>query len=375
MTTINLDGVVGWDIDASEFAQLLDSTSGDITFELNSGGGYVTDGISILNKIRSYNKGKTTANISYAASMMTQIALACDEVNAYDNAIFMIHNVQGIVVGDHNDMKEAAELQERMSNMLAQLYVKKTSKSEEEIKEMMDADTYLFGKEIQDMNFVDNIIDTDNKKDKETASVESKAMLEKVEKAMKQEKLSLSDMKNNFKQCAGNCTAAAMPSENEKLVNSKEGAIMTEQEIQDMQNANKVMVANRVTLLARIETLEANEKALATDLDTKKEAISALEANIESKISEAKEADKVEHDKQMLDAKTQAEARINEAFTTGVASAETVMSMINAESDEKASEIALAAKPDTKALEQGGSLDNKESDLLAYAKRNKGSMR
>lgn len=223
MEIINLDGIVGWDIEAKEFGEKLDSITGDITFEINSPGGYVTDGVAILNKIRSYNKGKTTARISYAASMMTQIALACDEVKVYDNAIFMIHNVQGFVYGDHNEMREVATLQERMSDMLGQLYCKKTHKTAEEIKSMMDNDTYLFGAEIKDMGFADEVIDTEKKSEKAEELETKKEMNDKAKNAMKEEKLSSIQLKEQFKQCIGNCNLASMPSDNEKMVNSDIG--------------------------------------------------------------------------------------------------------------------------------------------------------
>ena len=223
METINLDGIVGWDIEAKAFGEKLDSITGDVDFEINSPGGYVTDGVAILNKIRSYDRGKTTARISYAASMMTQIALACDEVKVYDNAIFMIHNVQGFVYGDHNEMREVATLQERMSDMLGQLYCKKTQKTAEEIKSMMDNDTYLFGAEIKDMGFADEVIDTEKKSEKAEELETKKEMNDKAKNAMKEEKLSSVQLKEQFKQCIGNCTLASMPSDNEKMVNSDIG--------------------------------------------------------------------------------------------------------------------------------------------------------
>jgi ATP-dependent protease ClpP protease subunit len=278
MTTINLDGVVGWDIEASEFASLIDNTTGDITFELNSGGGYVTDGISILNKIRAYDRGKTTANISYAASMMTQIALACDEVNVYDNAIFMIHNVQGIVVGDHNDMREAADLQERMSMMLAQLYTKKTGKSEDEIKSMMDNDTYLFGNEIKDMGFADNIINTDKQTDKTNAIDTAHTMYEKVQKAMKEEKLSISALKEQFTQCMGNCdmvvNTAVPTASSDKPANKIQGENMTIEEIMASEPYTE-LVASHEEQVSAMQT--AHTEALASVTAQLEEANATLE--------------------------------------------------------------------------------------------------
>lgn len=332
MTKINLHGVVGWDIDAEAFANTIDSLSGDIELDLNSGGGFVTDGVSILNKIRSYNKGEITANISYAASMMTQIALACDKVKVYDNAIFMIHNVQNIVVGDHHDMREAADLQERMSNMLAQLYVKKTGKSLDEVKAMMDADTYLFGSEIQDMGFADEVIDTDKDKDQMTAMHNAKELSQKAYSAMKEEKLSLSDLKSNFKACEGNCTLATMPSDNEKIVNSNIGADMkfNEDNFNLLMEQNKVFQANRDTMTARNETLTAKLSDATAVLDITKTELATAKADLEANSEKLSDAVAKLED---------AETRVAEAIACSVDS-DTAIAMLKANSKEEASKLA-----------------------------------
>lgn len=354
MTTINLDGVVGWDIEASEFASMIDRADGDLCFELNSPGGYVTDGVAILNKIRSYKKGKTTAHISYAASMMTQIALACDEVKAYDNGIFMIHNVQGAVYGDHNDMKEAADLQERMSDMLAKLYVKKTGKSLDEVKKLMDADTYLFGQEMKEMGFVDSIIDTKDDKNKEMALSVTDIVMRKAQKAMKEEKLSLSDLKENFKQCVGNCNMGgdntATPTANSRKLanNSNKRNSMTQEEIAAMQDQNKVFSL-------RVATLEAREKNLMAELEnttkTLDDAKASIDKTIEARLSEEK-----------VGFRAEAETRVREAMNEGV-SVDVAVAMLNADTAEDASKLAIKAKQSNGATPKAA--ENKNDDAKA----------
>lgn len=203
MKIINLHGVVGWDIDAREFAEELDNTTGDITLDLNSGGGYIVDGVSIFNKIRDYDKGKITARVSYAASMMTQIALAADEVQVYDNTIFMIHNAQGGAYGDYREMAKRGKVLKSMTEMLANTYVKKTGKAKDEILDMMNEDTYLFGQQILDSGFADNILEaeSDENKTKDEAIAYATVQLEAVNKALKEENASL----EKLSACIGGC--------------------------------------------------------------------------------------------------------------------------------------------------------------------------
>lgn len=169
MTIINLDGVVGWDIVPADIARALDEAEGDVTFEMNSPGGYITDGMAIMNKIKSYDKGSTTANITYAASMMTQIASACDNVNCYENAIYMIHNAQGGGYGDDEVLMKASNRLRSFNHMLANNYVNQSGISKDDILEMMKDETYLFGQEIVDKGFASQTIDTKSEIDEESA--------------------------------------------------------------------------------------------------------------------------------------------------------------------------------------------------------------
>ena len=343
MTTINLDGVIGWDITANDFNSDLDKITGDITLELNSGGGYITEGVSILNKIRAYDRGEITAKVSYAASMMTQIALACDKVKVYDNAIFMIHNAQGFAIGDHNEMRTQGDLLERMSGMLAKIYTKKTKKDESEIKKMMDDETYLFGEEIVDQGFADEVINTDNLTEKDEAITMADINIENVYRAMKEEGLSTNDLKTAFKSCIGNCdmggdTTTAIPTaSSDKLAkNSKIGVTM------EFNEENfKILVENKATLENRAEALQVQLDTANTALENKNDEIMA----IESKLSEV-EGEATAY-------KNLVEARVKEAVASNVTDVSVVLDMINADSDEKASELAIESKSNTKALNQG----------------------
>lgn len=158
MNTIFLHGVVGIDILAKDFSKTIDNMTGDVELDINSGGGYITEGITITNKIRTYDNGKITARVSYAASMATQIALAADEVQVYDNSVFMIHNAQGVAVGDYRVMEKQRNVLKSLSNLLSQAYINKTGKSKETVLKMMNNETFLYGSEIVQEKFADKLV-------------------------------------------------------------------------------------------------------------------------------------------------------------------------------------------------------------------------
>lgn len=203
MKIINLHGVVGWDIDAREFNEELENATGDIILDMNSGGGFITDGITIANAIRAYDKGKITARVSYAASMMTGIAMAADEVQVFDNSIFMIHNAQGGAYGDYREMGKRGKMLKSLSNMLSVSYVKKTGKPSDEVLQMMDDETYLYGKEITDEGFADIILeaDSDDNKTKDEAIAYATVQLEAANKALKERNESIEELSA----CIGGC--------------------------------------------------------------------------------------------------------------------------------------------------------------------------
>ena len=357
MTIINLDGVVGWEILAEDVNNLIDNTTGDITFDLNSGGGFITEGVSILNKIRSYSRGKTIARVSYAASMMTQIALACDEVHVYDNAIFMIHNAQGFAVGDHREMRKQADMQDRMSGMLAQLYAKKSEKSVDEVRQMMDDDTWLFGEEILNIGFADEVINTDREKDKQASIDMSMGMFKKATKALEEEALPLMQLEKNYKMCVGNCTLSnnsgstfvptASISDDTNEINQGAEMQFDRNNLDDTEALFNTLVANKQTMDGRNEKLKIDLQTANAALEAKTEDVEKLTAEHDEKLSEAVAN---------LDSfKAETQTRLDEAISNGV-SAEVAMNMVNASSKEDASKLIIDDK------ETGGATNQASTD-------------
>ena len=70
---IIIDGVIGWDITASEFKEKLKGLSGDLIIEINSAGGSVYEGIDIFNAIKNYSKGHIKIKVTSLAASMASI--------------------------------------------------------------------------------------------------------------------------------------------------------------------------------------------------------------------------------------------------------------------------------------------------------------
>lgn len=197
---IIIDGVIGIDTQAHKIRDLIESANGDeLHIDIASPGGFVYDGLEIFNLLRDYsrNQNKVTTKLTgLAASMASYIALAGDRVIAEDNAVFMIHNVWGITIGDYRQMQKEAKVMEGLTELLASCYRKKTKKKKGEIREMMDNETYLFGEEMVKEGFVDEIVKTENNKgSKDELVMLAQARIQNCFKIMEKSEKSKNDMR------------------------------------------------------------------------------------------------------------------------------------------------------------------------------------
>ncbi len=164
---IEIKGEIGWDVTADSIENLLNNTNEDLEIEIDSPGGSVFEGIKIHNLLVNYKGKKTIIINALAASMATYIAMAGDVIKVYDNATFMIHNAWGVAIGDYKEMQNTAEVLEGLTKLLAQKYAQKTGKSIDEIRALMDKESFFFGEEIVVNGFADELIKTDKQEDKQ----------------------------------------------------------------------------------------------------------------------------------------------------------------------------------------------------------------
>ncbi|HUW56579.1 MAG TPA: head maturation protease, ClpP-related [Planctomycetota bacterium] len=128
-----------------------------IRVRINSGGGSAFEGLAIYNALRNHEAKITTEIDGVAASIASVIALAGQTVKMADNAFFMIHNPAGLVMGDANDMREFADLLDKVGGSLAHVYAEKSGQDDDQIQDWMDAETWFTAEEAKAAGFVDTI--------------------------------------------------------------------------------------------------------------------------------------------------------------------------------------------------------------------------
>lgn len=158
MTTIHLEGIIGFDVTLADIRQQLAAATGPVDLLIHSPGGNVYDGFAIYNALREYRRagGSVTATISgLAASMATYIAMAADSIAVEDNAVFMVHNPAMLAMGDHREMRKAAEILDSLAGVLGRAY---QARIQRDARPEMDAETYLFGADIVAAGYADTVI-------------------------------------------------------------------------------------------------------------------------------------------------------------------------------------------------------------------------
>lgn len=169
-STVYLYDEIGWfGVVAEDFVKDLNAiTSKTIHLHVNSPGGAVFDGIAIFNAIKQH-KSKVIAHIDgLAASISSIIVMAADEIRISENAYFMIHEPWSMVVGNATDLRKEADLLDKVAGTIMKTYTDKSGKTADEIKPLMEAETWLTAEQSTDFGFADSI-EKSEKDDKKKA--------------------------------------------------------------------------------------------------------------------------------------------------------------------------------------------------------------
>lgn len=116
-----------WGISAGEFADALDQIGqvDRIDLHINSGGGSVWDGLTIMNNLRQQDAPVRAIVDGVAASAASFIACAADEVVMMPNSRMMIHDALGICLGQAQDMHDYGDFLADSSDNIAAIYAAK----------------------------------------------------------------------------------------------------------------------------------------------------------------------------------------------------------------------------------------------------------
>lgn len=155
------DEIGGWGVTASQFAADLKGLGPVATLDvhLHSPGGSVVDGAAIFNLLKSHGARKVVTIDGMALSMASVVAMAGDEIIMPSNALMMIHNPWTMTAGDAEQLRKDADLLDKMKAQIAGAYIVKTGKSAADIAALMDAETWMDGREAVAAGFATRLAD------------------------------------------------------------------------------------------------------------------------------------------------------------------------------------------------------------------------
>ncbi len=129
-----------------------------LTIHINSPGGAVYEGFGILDIIRNEQKPTTVIIEGLCASIATIIATAGDTTKATENSTFMVHNPWTMTAGDAAYIEKEVEELRKIENRLIDIYSKKTGLETEDVKQLMEDETFMNSVEAKEKGFIDEIV-------------------------------------------------------------------------------------------------------------------------------------------------------------------------------------------------------------------------
>ena len=152
------DDIGAYGVSAKDFLNDLRSVAGnEVDVEINSPGGDVFAGLAIYNGLRASGKKINVKVLGLAASAASLVAMAGDTIEMPENAFMMIHNPWGFAMGGADEMRNTADVLDKIGTGLVSTYAKRTGKTDQEIAALLDAETWMTAQEAVDAGFATSV--------------------------------------------------------------------------------------------------------------------------------------------------------------------------------------------------------------------------
>lgn len=149
-----------WGVSAKEFVASLDALPDDTTeirLHINSPGGEVYEGITMLNALRNHKARVVAVVDGLAASAASFLAAGADEVVMGRNTQLMIHDAWGMGIGNAEVMRDLAGRLDKISDNIASVYAAKADGSVEDWRAAMLAETWYSAEEAVAAGLADRV--------------------------------------------------------------------------------------------------------------------------------------------------------------------------------------------------------------------------
>lgn len=129
-----------------------------INVHINSYGGEVAEGLAIYNMLRNHKARVRTYCDGFACSIASVIFMAGDERIMNNASLLMVHNAWIYTVGNADQLRKDADDLDKITQASIEAYKSRVNITEDEIKELLDNETWILPTEALEMGFATSII-------------------------------------------------------------------------------------------------------------------------------------------------------------------------------------------------------------------------
>lgn len=167
---INIYGdITSWewfdsDVSSYTLSKELDSIPEDIEIinvYINSYGGEVAEGLAIYNSLKRHKAKVKTYCDGFACSIASVVFMAGEERIMSNASLLMVHNAWTHASGNADDFRKQAEDLEIITQQSVNAYMNHVNITEDELKEMLDNETWITPADAAEKGFATKITEDD----------------------------------------------------------------------------------------------------------------------------------------------------------------------------------------------------------------------
>lgn len=154
-----------FDNDVSSYTlarQLEDLDVNNINVYINSYGGEVGEGLAIYNSLKRHKAKIKTYCDGFACSIASVIFMAGDERIMSNASLLMVHNAWTWASGNANDFRKQADDLDAITQASINAYTENVNITEEEVKAMLDNETWLSYQNALEYGFATSVVNENN---------------------------------------------------------------------------------------------------------------------------------------------------------------------------------------------------------------------
>jgi ATP-dependent protease ClpP protease subunit len=142
-----------------------------ITLRINSPGGDIFEGAAIYSLLSQHSAEVECYVDGLAASAAFTVAMAADTIHVSESAMMMCHNAWAACVGFEDDMREMADLLNKVSGTMRDIYSRRSGQSQGRVQQLMDKQTRMTAEEAVSLGFADDVVRLAGSADREARAL------------------------------------------------------------------------------------------------------------------------------------------------------------------------------------------------------------